>query len=85
MRVQLSDFSTAKEKVTLQGSLSLSTSVPAPEGEYVVKVDFLDLKGGVVTTQEAKVAVTAARSGRFKVEATAPGIAAFRYAVVKPK
>lgn len=85
VRVQLSDFSATKDKGTLQGSVSLSSSVPAKEGEYVMKVDFLDVKGGVVLAQEAKVTVTAARSGRFKVEATAPGISAFRYAVVAPK
>ena len=85
VRVSLSDFSTLKDKTVLQGSLSLSTSANAPEGEYTVKVDFLDAKGGVVSAVETKVAVTNQRVGRFKVEGTGATIAAFRYAIVAPK
>jgi tetratricopeptide (TPR) repeat protein len=85
VRVSLSDFSTVKDKTTLAGSLSLSTAVNATEGDYVVKVEFLDVKGGVVGSQEAKVAVTNQRSGRFKVEGVGATIAAFRYAIVAPQ
>jgi Tfp pilus assembly protein PilF len=85
VRVSLSDFSTVKEKTTLQGSMLLSSAVQAPEGEYTLKVDFLDVKGGVVVAQEAKVAVTSQRAGRFKLEAVGPTIAAFRYSIVAPK
>jgi len=85
VRVSLSDFSTLKDKSVLQGSLLLSAAANAPEGEYTVKVDFLDDKGGVVSAVEAKVALTSQRAGRFKVEATGATIAAFRYSIVVPK
>jgi Tfp pilus assembly protein PilF len=85
VRVSLSDFTTTADKATLQGSLILSTTVKAPEGEYALKVDFLDGKGGVVGSQETKVAVTNARAGRFKVESAGKDIASFRYAVTSPK
>jgi Tfp pilus assembly protein PilF len=85
VRVQLSDFSTTAEKSTLQGTMSLSSSVKATEGEYTIKVDFLDAKGGMVVSQESKSAVTNARAGRFKIEGVGKDIAAFRYTVTAPK
>jgi len=85
VRVSLSDFSTVKDKSVLQGSLLLSSAMKAPEGEYTLKVEFLDDKGAVVVSQEAKVAVTNDRAGRFKVEATGATIMAFRYTVVMPQ
>jgi len=85
VRVSLSDFTTGKEKTVLQGSVRLSSTVTATEGEYTLKVDFLDVNGGVVVAQEAKVAVTNQRAGRFKFEAVGPTILAFRYSIVAPK
>ncbi|MEK7401976.1 MAG: hypothetical protein AABZ80_06385, partial [Gemmatimonadota bacterium] len=84
VRVQLTDFTPSKDKAVLQGSMSLATSVNAPEGEYTLKVDFMDAKGGVVIAKETKVAVTAQRVGRFKVEAAGINIAAFRYSIAAP-
>jgi tetratricopeptide (TPR) repeat protein len=85
VQVRLSDFSAMKDKTILQGTMTLSRVAEAPEGEYVLKVEFLDTTGGVVTTQEARVAVTKQRPGRFKVEGVGPMIAAFRYSLVMPK
>jgi len=85
VRVSLTDFSTGKEKTVFQGSLSLSRSVEATEGEYTLKVDFLDVNGAVIVAQEAKVAVTNQRAGRFRMEAVGSTIAAFRYSVVAPQ
>lgn len=84
VRVQLTDFTAGKDKAILQGSMSLSTSLNSPSGEYTVKADFLDAKGGVVAAKEVKVAVTAEKVGRFKVEAQGANIAAFRYTVASP-
>jgi tetratricopeptide (TPR) repeat protein len=84
VRVQLSDFTTTKEKAQLQGSVSLVSSQKAPEGEYTLKVDFLDAMGAVVGVKEAKVAVTNDRVGRFRIESPGAGIAAFRYTVAGP-
>jgi len=84
VRVQLSDFTASKDKALLQGSMTLSTSVKVAEGDYTIKVDFLDAKGGVVVAKEAKVAVTAQKSARFRIEAPGTGIAAFRYSVSGP-
>ncbi len=84
VRVQLSEFSAGKDKAQLSGSVALSTSLKAPEGEYTVKVDFLDTKGGVVISKEAKVPVTAERVGRFRIEGPGANIVAFRYTIAKP-
>jgi len=84
VRVQLNDFTATKDKAVLAGSVSLSTSLKAPEGEYTLKVDFLDAKGGVVAAKEAKVATTAQKVGRFKIEAPGANIAAFRYTIANP-
>jgi hypothetical protein len=84
VRVQLSDFTPSKDKATIAGSVSLATSMKAPDGDYTIKVDFLDAKGGVVAAKEAKVAVTSQKVGRFKVEAAGANIAAFRYSIAGP-
>jgi Tfp pilus assembly protein PilF len=84
VRVQLSDFTAGKDKALIQGSMSLVAAVKAPEGQYTIKVDFLDAKGGVVGTKEAKVAVTNDKVGRFRIEQPGANIAAFRYLVSGP-
>ena len=84
VRVQLSDFTPAKDKAVLQGSMLLSTTVKVPEGEYTIKVDFLDSTGALVTAKEAKTTVTAAKAGRFRVEGQGANISAFRYTVASP-
>jgi tetratricopeptide (TPR) repeat protein len=84
VRVQLSDFTASKDKAVLSGSMSLSSTLKAPEGEYTLKVDFLDAKGAVVATKETKVAATTQRVGRFKIESAGANIAAFRYTVANP-
>jgi Tfp pilus assembly protein PilF len=84
VRVQLSDFTASKDKALLQGSIALSTTVKAPEGNYSIKVDFLDAKGGVVAAKDTAVAVTAQKLGRFKLEGKGANIAAFRYSVSNP-
>lgn len=68
VRVQLTEFAAGKDKAQISGSVALSTSLKAPDGEYTLKIDFLDAKGGVVVSKDAKVAVTQERVGRFRIE-----------------
>ena len=76
--VSFTEFSNVNNKVTLAGSIANQT---AAEQTYTLKVDFLDKGGNVVASQTATVGPVAAKTaGRFSVTATAPGIAAFRYA-----
>jgi tetratricopeptide (TPR) repeat protein len=76
--IHFSQFSDVANKVTLAGSISNRTDGAKT---YTLKVDFLDDKGGVVTSQQATVGPVAGHgSGSFSVTATAPGITAFRYA-----
>lgn len=81
-RVQLSDFSTSEEKATIAGIVTNQGTTAKP---IIVRVDFLDRSGKVVSTKEADLGTIAAgASARFNVTAT-PGkeIAAFKYSPIE--
>jgi hypothetical protein len=89
MKVTFNEFSTPGDTATLGGSISNSTE---QSQTYTMKVDFLDVTGKAIASQTATVGpVAAGQSGRFRVSAAGPGIAAFRYAplvdvtTIKPK
>ena len=89
VKVVFTEFSSAEDKSTLGGTVTNSSD---QSQTYSVKVEFLDITGKVVSSQTATVGpVAPGQSGRFSVSATAPGIAAFKYAplvdvsTIKPK
>ncbi|MFL5615597.1 MAG: FxLYD domain-containing protein [Gemmatimonadaceae bacterium] len=89
VKVTFSEFSTTDEKSTLAGSVNNSSDQTQT---YTVKVDFLDTSGKVLSSQTTTVGpVAAGQTGRFSVNATGAGVAAFRYAplvdpsTIKPK
>lgn len=76
--VAFTEFSNAGDKVTLAGTISNNTT---SDKTYTMKVDFLDKNGGVVASQQQTVGpVPGQAQGRFSFTASAPGIAAFKYA-----
>ncbi len=76
--VAFNEFSNASDKVTLGGTITNHT---ATAQTYTMKVDFLDNKGAVVTSQQQVVGPVAPQSaGQFSITVTAPGITAFKYA-----
>ncbi len=76
--VAFTEFSNASDKVTLGGTITNHT---ATAQTYTMKVDFLDNKGAVVTSQQQVVGPVAPQSaGQFSITVTAPGITAFKYA-----
>jgi tetratricopeptide (TPR) repeat protein len=89
MKVTFSEFTSAEDKTTLGGSIANNTDASQT---YTLKVDFLDMSGKVITSQTATVGpVSGGQAGRFSVQGTGAGIAAFKYAplvdpnTVKPK
>jgi tetratricopeptide (TPR) repeat protein len=89
MKVVFTEFSTQEDKSTLGGSITNNTDQPQT---YMVKVNFLDPSGKVLSNQTATVGPVAPnQSGRFNVVGQGAGITGFRYAplvdpsTIKPK
>lgn len=76
-RVTFNLFSHDGAKHALGGTIENLTDKPA---SYTMKVEFLDAKGSVVSTGEAKVDAAAKETKPFRVETSGDGIVAFRYA-----
>jgi tetratricopeptide (TPR) repeat protein len=76
--VSFTEFSDVNDKATLAGTIANHT---ATEKTYTMKVDFLDKSGNVIASQTQTVGPVAPQTaGKFSISATAPGIAAFKYA-----
>ncbi|HEU4631165.1 MAG TPA: tetratricopeptide repeat protein [Gemmatimonadaceae bacterium] len=83
VRVTFGDFQQpAPDQRVLNGTIENLGTAPA---DYVLKLEFLDASGNVVTTKEETVAgVQPKASKTFAVPATGQGIVAFRYAPLTP-
>jgi tetratricopeptide (TPR) repeat protein len=79
-RMQVTDFTPRDDGASFSGSILNQGDEPRT---FQVTVEFLDARGQAVATERATVGPVAAGStGRFTVNATAPGILAFRYSPV---
>ncbi|MEX2154681.1 MAG: hypothetical protein WD825_15165 [Gemmatimonadaceae bacterium] len=78
-KVTLSDFTTNDERATVAGSVANQGTAVKP---IVMKVDFLDRSGGVVTSKEQALGdIAAGARAQFKITVTpSKEIVAFRYA-----
>ena len=76
--VTVSNFTTTEKGAELEGMLTNARSKPSPG--LNLTFEFLDPKGGVVTTQpQAVPALTPGKNQAFKLKVDVPGVTAWRY------
>jgi tetratricopeptide (TPR) repeat protein len=79
-RVSFSLWAHDGEKHTLAGTVE---NMGEAEKPYTLKFEFLDAKGGVVTSKEAVVGAVGAKAAKpFRLEVSGAGVLAFRYAPI---